>query len=173
MIDVLVWLFGIGAMMSLFISYQQKTRTGLLVAKLSADVFWLSHYFCLGASGGMIPNCVGVFREIVFLNRKKHRWAGIFLWPVLFIAVNWILSFLSFDGWIDLLPIAASSAATVVLWIDRPRLTKIVLVPVSLSFLIYDIFVGSYVGIVNEIIGISSIVIYFIKEARKMERSNG
>ena len=63
--------FGIGAMISLFLIYQQKSRKGILICKLSADVFWIAHYFCLGAVAGMIPNFVGVFRETVFLNRKK------------------------------------------------------------------------------------------------------
>jgi hypothetical protein len=167
--DVLVWLFGIGAMASLFISYQQRTRGGLLAAKLSADAFWVAHYFCLGATAGMIPNLVGIFRELVFINRKKHKWANLFIWPVIFVGLNWFLAWLSFDTPSDLLPIVGSSVVTVALWNDRPRLTKIIIVPVSISFLIYDIFVGSYIGIVNEIIGISSIIIYFIKESRKRE----
>ena len=38
------------------------------------------------------------------------------------------------------------------------------------SFLVYDIFVGSYIGILNEVFGISSIIIYFIREAIQKRR---
>ena len=165
--DILVWIFGVGAMISLFAGYQQKTRVGLLAAKLCADAFWVAHYLCLGALAGMIPNFVGIFREIVFINRKRHRWASLAVWPIFFIAFNWVLGFSTFDSAIDLLPITASTAVTAVLWIDRPVLTKIILVPVSLSFLIYDVFVGSYIGIVNESIGIASIILFFIKNYNK------
>ena len=63
--------FGIGAMISLFLIYQQKSRKGILICKLSADVFWIAHYFCLGSVAGMISNFVEIFRETVFLNRKQ------------------------------------------------------------------------------------------------------
>ena len=57
--------FGIGAMISLFLIYQQKSRKGILICKLSADVFWIAHYFCLGAVAGMIPNFVGSYIGIL------------------------------------------------------------------------------------------------------------
>ncbi|MBR4000060.1 MAG: YgjV family protein, partial [Clostridia bacterium] len=57
----------------------------------------------------------------------------------------------------------ASTAVTVSLWIDNPKLMKLISVPVSLSFLIYDIFVGSYIGIINESIAIFSIIISFLQ----------
>ena len=63
-------IFGIGAMLSLFLIYQQKSRKKILFAKLSADVFWVVHYLCLGGYAGMIPNLVGILRELVFIGRK-------------------------------------------------------------------------------------------------------
>ena len=68
----------------------------------------------------------------------------------------------------NFLPITASVFVTVSLWLKNPTLTKIISVPVSAAFLIYDIFVGSYIGIVNESLAICSIIISFIKS--KLER---
>ena len=65
------------------------------------------------------------------------------------------------------MPIIASSFVTVSLWINNPDLTKIISIPVSVAFLVYDIFVGSYVGIINESIAICSIFLYFIKKFRR------
>ena len=167
---LLSWIVGIGAMVSLVVMNQQKSRSGMLVGKLSADIFWIAHYFCLWAVGGMIPNFVGIFRECVYMNRRKRKWASIVLWPILFVTVNFALGLRSFASPINILPIAASACATVALWLERPRLTKIVLAFVSASFLVYDIFVGSYIGILNEVFGISSIIIYFIREAIQKRR---
>lgn len=167
---ILSWIFGIGAMLSLFLMNQQKKRERMLVAKLFADVFWGAHYFCLGAIGGMIPNVVGIFREGVYLRRGKQKWASSVIWPILFVSVIFLLGLSSFKSIINILPITASCCATAVLWLQRPRLTKIVLVFVSTAFLIYDIFVGSYIGIINEIFGISSIIIYFTREAIEKRR---
>ncbi|MBQ9921100.1 MAG: YgjV family protein, partial [Clostridia bacterium] len=160
---MLTTLFGLGAMLSLFLIYQQKKRRNIILCKLSADIFWVLHYFTLGAVGGMIPNLSGIFRELVFVNRKRKRWASTPLWAVFFIAVNFGLGIYSFEKWYDIVPITASAFVTVSLWIDNARLMKLISVPVSLAFFTYDIFVSSYIGMINECIAIVSVIIYFIK----------
>ena len=159
--------FGVGAMICLFLIYQQKSRKGILLSKLCTDVCWVLHYALLGAVAGLIPNAVGIFRELIFMRRKDKKWANLVLWPILFILINWGLGFSTFKSLYNILPIAGSTAVTIALWIDNPRLTKIVCIPTSLAFLIYDVFVGSYIGIVNETIGISSIVIWLIRAGKQ------
>ena len=161
-------MFGLLAMASLFLIYQQKKRKNMLAFKLSADICWVIHYLCLGGIAGMIPNAVGIFREIIFLFRKKKKWASIILWPVVFIIINWTLGFRTFHTWYNLLPIVASTFVTISLWIDNPRLTKIITIPICTAFLIYDAFIGSYIGIINESISIISIILYFLRRD-KME----
>ena len=160
-------ILGLGAMISLFLIYQQKSRKKILMCKLSADIFWIFHYLSLGATAGMIPNFVGIFREIIFVNRKTKKWASSSLWVVLFITVNFVLGICSYEKWYDIMPIIASAFVTISLWIDNPRLMKLISIPVSLAFFIYDIFVLSYVGIINESIAIVSIIIYIIKSFDK------
>lgn len=157
-------LFGLGAMAALFLIYQQKSRKRMLFAKLAADVCWVLHYLCLGGVAGMIPNGVGMFRELVFLQRKEREWANCVAWPLLFVGINWGLGAFTFHSWYNVLPILASTCVTVSLWIDNPRLTKLISVPISAAFLVYDVFVGSYVGVINESLSMVSILLFFIKE---------
>ncbi len=160
---VISWLFGLGAMACLFLVYQQKKRENLLLCKLLADVCWVTHYLCIGAFGGAIPNFVGVFRELVFVHRENKPWANSKIWPVMFITINISLGFITLNSLINLMPIFASIFVTISLWLKNPSLIKLISVPVSLSFLIYDVIVGSYIGIINESLAILSIVISFIK----------
>ena len=153
-------------MISLFCIYQQKDRKKLILCKLCADVCWSIHYFCLGAYGGIVPNFVGIFRELTFVQRDRKKWASLPIVPVFFILLNWGIGAFTFRAPINILPIAASTFVTVSLWLRSPKLTKAISIPVSLTFLIYDIFVGSYIGIVNESIAIVSICISFIKERK-------
>lgn len=164
-------LLGFGATISLFVGYQQKKRRGLLFSKLCADAFWVAHYLCLCGFAGAIPNAVGIVREIVYMQRNKLKSGNRFVIPSIFLAINWTLGAISFNTITDLLPILASSFVTVALWIDNTRLTKIICLPVSLAFAIYDFFVLSYVGIFNEAISMISIIIYFIKENKKMKNN--
>lgn len=165
-------LFGIGAMISLFLIYQQNDRRKLIAAKLSADAFWVAHYLCLGGIAGLIPNFVGIFRELVFINRRESNWASHRFWPVLFILTNLSLGIYSFSSSFDLLPISASALVTLSLWLKNPRLTKIISIPVSAAFMLYDFHIGSYVGVVNESIAIGSIIISFLKELRSRRKSS-
>ena len=160
-------ILGLGAMISLFLIYQQKSHKKILLCKLSADIFWVLHYFSLGATAGMVPNFVGIFRELVFVNRRVKKWANTPLWVVLFIVVNFTLGILSYDEWYDIVPIIASAFVTISLWMDNPRLMKLISIPVSIAFFVYDLFVLSYVGMINESIAIMSIIIYFIKNSRR------
>ena len=168
--NVVAQLFGVGAMIALFSLYQQKSRNRMIAAKMVADICWVAHYGLLGGIAGMIPNFVGIFRELVFVNRGKRRWANTVMWPVVFVAANAILGLRTFHSWFNVLPIAASAFVTVSLWINNPKLTKLISVPVSLAFLIYDIYVGSYVGIVNESIAVGSIGLSFLREHIQKEK---
>ncbi len=163
-------LFGIGAMICLFSVYQQSNRKKLIIAKLCADGFWVVHYLLLGGYAGVIPNFVGIFRELIFMHREEKKWANKVIWLILFIACGWALGIYTFKSPINILPILASTFVTISLWIKNPRLTKFITVPVCMAFIIYDIYVGSYIGIVNETLSIISIAISFIKEKPKGDK---
>ncbi len=160
-------ILGFMGMVSLFLIYQQKSRKNILLCKLTADVFWILHYLSLGATAGMIPNFVGVFREIVFVNRKTKKWADTPIWVGVFILVNFVLGVLSFDEWYDAIPIVASAFMTVGFWLDNPRLTKLISLPVCISFFTYDLFVLSYMGMINESISLISIIIYLVRSFKE------
>jgi len=81
----------------------------------------------------------------------------------LFILINFGFAIRTFHSPFNILPIAASALVTVLLWIDNPLLTKVLSIPVCVSFMIYDIYIGSYIGIVNESVSILSILIFLIK----------
>ncbi len=169
--NILSQIFGIGAMISLFLIYQQKERSKMLKCKLTADICWTIHYILLGAYGGAIPNFVGIFRETVFLNREKQEWADSRIWLIVFLLINWGIGIFTFSSPINIMPIAASTIVSVAMWIKNPTAAKLISIPVSTTFLLYDYFVGSWIGIINESMALASIAIYFVKN--KERRKNG
>lgn len=69
----IAYIFGIAAMASLFMLYQQKTRARLLVCKLIADCCWALYYLYLGAYGRHDPQpCRHLTRIGIFLPRQKE-----------------------------------------------------------------------------------------------------
>jgi O-antigen ligase len=164
---VIAQIFGAGAMASLFFLYQQSSRKRLLAGKLSADICWVVHYFLMGGYGGMITNGVAIFRELTFMHRDKYKFLKTVATPIVFIAINFSLGLLTFSSPINILPIVTSAFVTTSLWLREPKFTKLVSIPVSVSFFVYDLVIGSWIGMINESIAICSIIISFVKERKK------
>ena len=162
-IKIISQFFGLIAMICLYVGLSQTERKKLITGKLCADISWVVHYFMLGAYGGVIPNFVGIFRELVFMKREEKKWASNVWWPILFICINFSLGISTFKVPINILPIVTSMFVTISFWCKNPKYTKIISIPVSLSFLIYNCFVGSYIGILNESLALVSITRSMIK----------
>lgn len=161
--NIIIQSFGLCAMFFLFSVYQQVTRKRLIICKLCADLAWVVHYFLLGAYGGVIPNFVGIFRELVFVNKDKNKFLSSPFIPAFFVLLNFGLGIATFKSPINILPICASAVVTISLWCNKPIITKLITIPVCIAFLIYDFFVHSYIGMINESISIISIIIYLVK----------
>ena len=159
---LLVQLPGLVATACLFISYQQKEKSKLLIFKLAADIAWTVHYIMLAAYGGMIPNAVGIIRETVSLKRNKES-KNKFFWPMLFIVINWIFAVILWQSAWSVLPLIGSTLVTVAMFIKNIKKAKLVLIPVHILFFTYNIIVNSYIGAINETVSLISIIIYFIK----------
>lgn len=145
--------------------YQQNDHRKLLIKKLFADILWFIHYLLLGAWAGSIPNLVGILRESLFITNCKKT--NSFVLPLIFISINWGLAILSRDSSLSALPICASTLVTISLWVKSPALTRILSIPVCITFIIYDIFVGSYAGILNETLSLFSIAVSIFRHKNK------
>ena len=174
---VLAYFFGLCGLCCLVLSYQQTDRRKLLLGKLGSDIFWCVHYCLLAAWGGAIPNGLGAVRELVFRQRDKRKWASSPVIPFLFVLASWAVAILSIildesrrTLW-TLLPIAASTAVTFSLWARKPKVTRIICLPVSVCFIVYDIVVGSWIGIVNESIAIVSIIVSICRNDKQKKEN--
>lgn len=154
---------GVIGILSAAIIYQQKTRKGLMITKLISDAIWAVHYILLGAYTGMAICVLAVFREMIFMNRGRYRWASHIIWPIFFSAAALGTSALTWNGPISILPAAASALSVVAYWIGKPNLSRTLLFPISTAMVIYDIVTGSYAGVLNEAISMTSAVIGIIR----------
>lgn len=145
--------------------YQQKTTGGLLIAKLIGDILWGASYFFLGNVGGGAICVIAVFRELVFMNRRKHKWADNKIWLFVFMALalsSIIYSWKSDGAWC--IATAAASAVSVYgFWTGSPKLSRFLRFPISAMMLTYDIVFGAIAAILNEAFSIVSAIIGVIR----------
>ena len=73
-------------------------------------------------------------------------------WLVVFLVISIVSAVFTYKGAISLLPLCASLLAVLSFWQKKPYLTRFLAFPIAISMLIYDVFIGSVMGIVNETI---------------------
>lgn len=131
--------------------YWQNKRENLLKTKLLSDCLWAVQYALLGGYTGAAIAIIGVLRSTVFLNENK-KWASGKKWLIVFLVLSIVSAILTYKGAISLLPLCASLLAVLSFWQKRPGLTRFLAFPIAISMLIYDVFIGSVMGIANETI---------------------
>ena len=155
-------IIGFFAILVNFLIYQQKDRKILLKVKLLSDLCWALHYGLLTAFSGMAVCLVGFARELTFIftDDKKQNKRVWFL--TAFASVSIITSILTMKDLFGLLPALSSIIAVFSYWQNNTFTTKILGIPISISMITYDIMRFSLMGIVNEILTLISIAIFFI-----------
>ena len=157
-------IFGIFGVLLFIFSFQIMSNRKLFFVQILANVMFSIQFVLLGAYAGCVNLIICIMRNFFFMNRKKwdfvnSKWMlGVLL--VLFAAntaFNW-------KGWFDVFTLAAVVVATLAFWIGNPRVIRTYnLFIVSPCWLIYDIAVGAWAGVLNEIIGMISIAVSILR----------
>ncbi|MGN1094693.1 MAG: YgjV family protein [Candidatus Neoclostridium sp.] len=157
-----------------FFTYIARKRSHILTVKLVTDVLSVFQQAMLGALTGSVLNVVAVFREIVFYNRDKHKWASGIWWLFLFIVLMGAAPLLTWTGWICLLPSAGSILAVIGFYIKNPTRTRIIGIFAQIFWLIYTIYTVNYgtilcnaLLIVSAIIGLGIDLWQYLKKRRE------
>lgn len=165
-----------------FFIYTQKSHKKILIFKCVGDVMSFVQFALCGAYTGAALNIVMALREIVFLNKTKHKWAEGKIWLYIFIVLIFSAPFvtskepiLSALWLLNVLPAFGSSLAVVGLYNEKTLITKTLSGMGIICWLIYVTLLKNYVQIVSNVITLTSIVIGIISEIlrkRKYVESN-
>lgn len=167
---IAAWIFGIGGLLANFLIYQQTSRKRLLQVKRVADCLWTVHYGMLAAWSGAAICAIGILRESVFLNENK-KWAKGKRWLIVFLILSALSAMMTWKNIFSILPSLASLLSIFSFWRGNPTVTRIMAFPISACFMTYNVICGSYVGILNEVIVLSSAVIGIIRALSKFKKS--
>lgn len=154
----------LGILLNIII-YQQKQRKPLLRWKLMSDVTWALHYAVAGNFSGAAVGTIGIARESTFLaieDKKIDRRPFLAVFFLCALGSVW----LTWKGWASILPAIASMLSVISFWQQKPRLSRFLALPISACMLSYDILVGSYSGIGNELLTLGSVLIGIYRHDR-------
>ena len=159
------------AIVASMLIYQQKTRKNLLICKAVADVLWIIHYFLLGGYTGAIVTCVALVREVVFF-RTDLRSKNSKLILACFLCVSVVCAALTWGNIFSVFAMLGSLLSIVSFWLGEPKVSRIMVFPISGCMLIYGVANGSVAVLINEVLVMISSALGLLLLDRKKEESN-
>ena len=155
-------IIGIIATLITVCSYQVNTKRMLLITQTSATLCICISYLFLGAAPGFYLNIVCIVRNITFYVLKNGTTANYIAAGVLTAAMG-VTGVFSWQGPVSLLIIIALMINTVCLSFGKPQLLRVSVLFTCSMILIYNIFVFSIGGIMNEGLAIVSSIVGIVR----------
>ena len=159
---ILIQAIGVVGTVLFFLSYQCKSNKNLFRVQFVSYLCYTVHLLLLGAVTGGISYVLNTVRSFCLGSKHdflKGKWMC-FIICMLQLITLW----LTWDGGWSILPVAANIAATVGGYTYNPRKIRVVGIFVnSPLWIVYNIVVGSWAGIIDEIISEASMIISIVR----------
>lgn len=157
-IKLIPQLLGLVVIAICLIAPQLKTKTGILICHLTANILVVFQFWMLGAIGGALLAIVTIIRQIVLIpysvkDKTAPGWT-----MLLFAAITVGCITLSFDRPADLLLLGAM-ANIYGMWQNRLNVTRWCLLFTVLSLGAYSLTYMAYTGALNEFIQAVSVLV--------------
>ena len=141
-----------------FLSFQCKKNKKLFRVQFLSYLCYTTHLLMLGAVTGGISYILNTVRS--FCLGSKHAFLKSKAMCFLICVLQVVTLFFTWDGWWSILPVAANIASTIGGYTHNPRKIRIAGMFInSPLWIIYDIIVGSWAGILDEVISEASMII--------------
>lgn len=147
--------------------YLAAKRDRILFFKFISDILWTLNHLFLSAYTGAVLCGTGIFREIVFYNRDRRKWASYRIWLYVFLVLTLISPILEWTkngfSFIPILPAVGSMVAVVSFYTRNPRLTQWLALIVHTLWGLYAILIANYPSFLSNIIALISAIIGITK----------
>ena len=157
-------MIGIAAVVLFVLSYQCKTRRGIILLNVFSRGFYVLQYILLGAFEGAVLDVVGLLVSLLAQQKdrpwlKRHSRLTIVGANVFVVAVGLMLYQNSFS----LLPIFGVLFETGALWLNRERHIRFVSFFGAPFWLAYNLICGAYGSIIGNVLAMVSIGIAIVR----------
>lgn len=160
--NLLIQLIGFIGTALFFVSFQCRSNKNLFRVQFLSYLLYTVHLIFLGATTGGISYLINTLRSFCLGSQNKFLRSWTMCLFICFLQI--VTLFLTWSGWISLLPITANIAATIGGFSYSGK--KIRLVGIFINsplWIIHNVIVGSWAGILDEIVSELSMIISIIR----------
>ena len=133
-------------------TYLAKDRKRILIMSFLAVFANAIAFILLGAWSGFVMSLVAMGRNIVFLirgNDKKINYVDYIILGILYLIIA-VSSYFTYLGLFSLFSVFGTMIYTYSAWQKKPKVYKILGIPSSICWIIYNIYVTSVFGAILE-----------------------
>lgn len=160
--ELLAQIIGFIGTAFIVIGMQQKKYDHIVLCKIANSFLSSVHYLFLGGYTGMCINLASCFTNAVYWRRNKLGKSNL-IFQILFGAMFVALGLLSWHSPFSMFVIIAKLISSVAMGIHNPRIIRILNLISFPCWLIYNIHMGSFSGIISDSLSITSVVIGIIR----------
>ena len=156
--DIFIQAVGFLGTILFFLSYQCKQNKKLFRVQFVSYLCYTTHLLMLGAVTGGISYILNTLRSFCLGSRNRFLKSNAMC--AIICALQLAALYLTWAGWRSVLPVAANIAATVGGYTHNGRKIRAVGIFVnSPLWIVYDIIVGSWAGILDEVVSEASMLL--------------
>lgn len=156
-------IIGFAAFLVFIISIQQKEKTKILFWQIVSFFGYVVQYLLINAYSGMVVYTINMLKSIVFYYATKKNKKDKII-PLLFICISLISGMGTYKEKYDLIPIINSILSIIFIWQSSIRRLRIGQIVICLLWIIYNVFVQAYVGVLTESLIIITTIIALIRD---------
>ena len=148
---IIAQIFGLVALVALFVSYQKENKKEFLYMQIFSNTLYMIQYFILGAFSASLANAVGATRGFIFYkeeNKNKPSILILIIFEIIFI----ISGIITFDGFLSIIPTVLASIYTYGIWQKNLKITYAIGVLVAVVWIYFNYKVGAYVSVLASVI---------------------
>ncbi len=163
-VNVLAQVFGFFMMIFLIMSYQFKGEK-LLVFMAIAYVFCLGEAITLHAVSNIVCTSVSIIRNLVIVwYMRKDKKVPTFITIVMLLPIVAVLIYSIVQlPWYECLPPIFVITFSILASTNNNAVIKIGSVFLESGYLVFDLFIGAYVGVIRQVIAVVAVIVGVIR----------
>ena len=169
---ILSYGIGIISIIFLFISFQMKDRSKIIVINMIGSLGWTFYFMLQGDLASGLTGAVSLLRTITFLFRTKYKWAKSIVWLFVFLGISAFFTISSYRSWRDIIPLFATTMATLSFYMIKEKNIRMFSIACYSGWLLNSLTKGYWIALVSDVCVLTSVILSLIRYNREKKQEN-
>lgn len=156
--DLFIQFVGFVGIMLLLTIFQVNNRKTILYLQIISCIVWALYYALLSSYTPAVLIAIGGVRSYLFEKYREHEWIY-----EMMIVIYAVATLVTWKNETTILALIGMIIATTALWQKHPRMIRLVSLPAVPFWIAYDVLNGSYMGLIGDMITMTSVVVGFLR----------